>query len=118
MTPDKDLYHVSVDKRAEKDLKRIPEHTIDRFSKILDELEIDPINRRPGVDIKNLKGYPNIFRIRIGNYRVLYSVDDKNHIVRVIAVVHRRKAYRILEDPESYKASERIKRDSIITIDS
>ena len=75
MTSDKGLYHVLVDKRAEKDLKKVPEHTIDRFAKILDELEVDPINKRPGVDIKNLRGYPNIFRVRIGDYRVLYSVD-------------------------------------------
>lgn len=105
MASDKGFYHVLVDKRSEKDIKRIPGHIIDKFTKIIDELEVDPINKRPGVDIKNLRGYPNIFRVRIGEYRVLYSVD-KNHIVRVIAVVHRRKAYRLFEDLESYEASE------------
>ena len=106
MTSNSKLYHVSVDRRAEKDLKKVPEHIIDRFSKILDELEVDPINRRPGVDTKNIKGYPNTFRIRIGDYRVLYSVDGRNHIVRITTVVHRKKAYRIFEDLESYKARE------------
>ena len=104
MTSDSGLYHVLVDKRVEKDLKRVPKHIIDRFSKILDELEIDPINRRSGMDIKKLKKYPYIFRIRIGDYRVLYSVDDKNHIVRVTVVVHRKKAYRIFEDIGQYDA--------------
>ena len=55
MTSDKGLYHVLVDKRAEKDLKNVPEYTIDRFSMILDELEVDPINRRPDVNTKRLK---------------------------------------------------------------
>jgi mRNA interferase RelE/StbE len=101
-----------VDKRAEKDIKRVPAHIIEKFAKIIDELEVDPINKRPGVDIKNLRGYSNAFRVRIGEYRVLYSVD-KDHIVRIIAVVHRRKAYRLFEDHESYKASENTKRDSL-----
>ena len=108
MTSDKGLYHVLIDKRAEKDIKRVPGHIVDKFAKIIDELEVDPINKRPGVDIKNLRGYPNIFRARIGEYRVLYFVD-KNHIVRFVAVVHRKKAYRIFEDLESYIAIERIK---------
>lgn len=99
-----------MDKRAEKDLKRAPEHIIDKFAKIIDELEVDPINKRAGVDIKKLKGYPNNFRIRIGDYRVLYSVD-KNHIVRVTTVVHRKKAYRLFEDLESYTASENTERE-------
>ena len=111
MTSDNRLYHISIDKRIEKDLKRVPGYIADRFSRILDELEVDPINRRPGLDTKNLKGYSNIFRIRIGDYRIVYAVDDKNHSVRVIAVVHRKKAYRIFEDTEPYKASERTERD-------
>jgi len=110
LTSENGLYHVLVDRRAKKDLRRVPEYIIDRFSMILDELEVDPINKRPGVDIKNLREYPNIFRVRIGDYRVLYSVD-KNYIVRVIAVVHRKKAYRIFEDLEPYKASERTERE-------
>jgi mRNA interferase RelE/StbE len=104
------LYHVLVDKRAEKDLKKIPEYIADRFSRILDELEIDPINRRSGANIKKLKGHPNVFRVRIGDYRMLYFVDDKNYTVRVITVVHRKKAYKIFEDIEPYEAVENTKK--------
>lgn len=111
MTSDNRLYHISIDKRIEKDLKRVPGHIIDRFSRILDELEVDPTNKRPELDTKNLKGYSNTFRVRIGEYRVVYPVDDKNHSVRVIAVVHRKKAYRMFEDTEPYKASENTERD-------
>ena len=69
MTSDKGLYHVLIDKRAEKDIKRVPGHIVDKFAKIIDELEVDPINKRAGVDIKKLKGYQNTFRARIGDYR-------------------------------------------------
>ena len=113
MTSDNRLYHISIDKRIEKDLKRVPGHIADRFSKILDELEIDPINKRPGLDTKNVKGYSDTFRVRIGEYRVLYSVDGKNRSVRITAVVHRKKAYRIFEDTEPYKASENTERDRL-----
>ena len=94
MTSDEILYHVLVDERVEKDLRGVPRHIIDKFVIILDELETNPIRKRPGVDIRRLKRYPDILRIRIGDYRVLYSVDHENHIVRVAMVTHRKKAYR------------------------
>ncbi len=83
-----------MDERVEKGLRGIPRHIIDAFIRILDELETYPINKRPGVDIRKLKGHPDVFRVRIGDYRVLYSVDDENHIVRITMIVHQKKAYR------------------------
>ena len=88
------LYEVQVDERVTKDLKAVPEYIIDKFIEILDELEINPFKRRSGVDIKRLVGHPDIYRVRIGNYRVLYSVDKNNHIVKITMFVHRKKAYR------------------------
>ena len=109
MASDKGLYYILVDKRAEKDLKNVSEYIINRFSMILDEFEVDPINRRPDVNTKRLKisGY---FSDTNWWLQGLYSVD-KNHIVRVIAVVHRKKAYRVFEDLGPYKTSERTERD-------
>jgi hypothetical protein len=45
-------------------------------------------------------------------------LEPKNHIVRVTAVVHQKKVYRIFEDPESYKASERSEKEIQLTVDS
>ncbi len=101
---DRVLYRVLVDERVKKDLRGVPGYIIDKFIMILGELETDPTNKRPGVDTKKLRGYSDIFRIRIGNYRVFYSVDDENHSVRITAVVHRKKAYRVFESPESFYA--------------
>lgn len=50
------LCQVLVDERVEKDLRGILRHVIDKFVRILDELETDPIKKRHGVDIKKLKG--------------------------------------------------------------
>ncbi|TFH46783.1 MAG: type II toxin-antitoxin system RelE/ParE family toxin, partial [ANME-2 cluster archaeon] len=44
---------------------------------------------------KPIKEFPgNIYRLRIGDYRVLYSVDNNDKIVRITTVVHRSGAYK------------------------
>lgn len=43
---------------------------------------------------KKLKGEQNLWRIRIGDYRVVYSVDDRQRIVDVVRIRHRREVYR------------------------
>ena len=52
-------------------------------------LEIDP---RPH-GVKKLKGQDNAWRIRIGDYRVLYEIVDERVLVTVFRVAHRRDAY-------------------------
>jgi mRNA interferase RelE/StbE len=47
--------------------------------------------RPPGV--KKLEGEPVRWRIRIGDWRVIYSIDDKKRVVDIIYVRHRSKAY-------------------------
>ncbi len=75
-------YEVLIDKRVERDLKNVPNHIVERFLHLLDEFEKDPFSQRPKFDTKFLKGLPgNTFRLRIGDYRVLYSVDN-NHTNR------------------------------------
>ena len=87
-------YEVLIDARVEKDLLKIPNHIVEKFLKLLDEFEINPIRPRPGFDVKPLKGLPgNTYRLRVGNYRVLYSLDNKNRIVRITTIVHRSVAY-------------------------
>jgi mRNA interferase RelE/StbE len=48
--------------------------------------------RLPGV--KKLQGESNLFRLRSGNYRIIYSIEDVRLIVLVIRIGHRRDAYR------------------------
>ena len=48
--------------------------------------------RPPGCE--KLAGPSSLFRVRQGEYRVIYSVDDTNHIVLIIKVGHRREVYR------------------------
>jgi mRNA-degrading endonuclease RelE of RelBE toxin-antitoxin system len=48
-----------------------------------------------GFDVKTMEGYPaNTYRLRIGKYRVLYSVDNEIKKVRITSVQHRGDAYK------------------------
>ncbi len=88
-------YEVLIDRRLEKDLQDVPKHITKRLLRLLDEFERDPIKARAGFDVKLLKGFPaNTYRLRIGNYRILYSVDEENREVRITTIAHRGGAYR------------------------
>jgi len=45
--------------------------------------------------VKSLVARPGEYRIRVGDYRVVYEIDDNRLLVLVVAVAHRRDAYRI-----------------------
>ncbi|NKC15633.1 MAG: type II toxin-antitoxin system RelE/ParE family toxin [Gammaproteobacteria bacterium] len=47
-----------------------------------------------GINIKKLRGYsPNTWRYRIGNYRIFYTIDENDHLVMLLIVENRAKAY-------------------------
>ena len=88
-------YTVLIDKRVEKDLDDVPRHITEKFLKLLDEFEKDPIRPRPKFDAKPLTGLPgNLYRLRIGDYRVLYSVDKVRKEVKITSISHRSTAYK------------------------
>ena len=83
-------YRVVIASRARKELEAIPSPAFDAIQKKMLALGEDP--RPPGC--KKLKGDNRTWRIRSGNYRVLYQVDDSEKIVTVIGVGHRKEIYR------------------------
>ncbi len=88
-------YKVLVDRRLEKDLENMPKHITKRLLRLLDEFERNPTKSRAGFDVKLLKSFPaNTYCLRIGAYRVLYSVDEERREVRITTVAHRSDAYR------------------------
>ena len=76
---------------ALKDIERLPARTAERVRGACRDLAGDP--RPSGAAI--LRG-GDVYRIRIGDYGVLYDVDDAERIVTVLRVRHRRDAYRDL----------------------
>ena len=88
-------YEVLIDERVEKDLDKVPKFIVEKFLKLLDEFEKNPIRPRSGFDVKPMEGYPsNTYRLRIGKYRVLYSVENETKKVRITSVRHRSDAYK------------------------
>ena len=82
-------YTVEIKRSAEKELDALPSRVANRILARLVALGGDP---RP-VGSKKLSGEDR-FRIRVGDYRVLYEIDEAVRMVIVVAVGHRREVYR------------------------
>ena len=83
-------YIVLLRPAAERDRRHLPPDVRRRTSELLLALETDP---RPMGTVK-LAGQPNRWRIRAGDYRIIYEVDDAADQVLVLRIAHRREAYR------------------------
>ncbi len=81
-------YAVFVEVRADKELGKLPREAQERLDAAIDALAEDP--RPPGS--RKLSGREG-YRIRVGDYRVLYNVDDTERTVTVTRVGHRGSIY-------------------------
>jgi len=84
-------YRVEVETRAKREFLDLPAEAQERTTDAIDDLEANP---RPS-GAKRLVGKDG-YRIRKGDYRILYTVDDKSHMVYVYRIGHRRDVYRSL----------------------
>ena len=82
-------YELVFRKSALKQLRQLPQHVVGKIVPAIDELVNDP---RP-VNCKKLKGVDDTYRIRIGDYRVLYTVDDTIITVEIVKIANRKEAY-------------------------
>ena len=82
-------YRITLARTAEREIARLPPSLQERAVKAIDALADNP--RRFGS--KKLRGSAHAYRIRVGNYRVIYEINEKAKIVDVIHVRHRREAY-------------------------
>jgi mRNA interferase RelE/StbE len=82
-------YTVTITRVAQKELGNLAEPNFTRICEALEGLAEDP---RP-LGIKKLKGREG-WRLRIGDYRVIYEIDDTQKIIIVLHVGHRRDIYR------------------------
>ena len=82
-------FQIILPKSVQRELDRLPDEIAKRILARLAGLETNP---RPA-DVKKLKGR-DAWRIRIGDYRVIYEIDDRVLQILVITVGHRREVYR------------------------
>jgi len=84
-------YSLSIKPSAAKELQAISDNaTLIRLIEKIKSLATQP---RP-IGSEKLAGRPNLYRVRQGNYRVIYSVDDEKRVVDVVKAGHRRDVYR------------------------
>jgi len=84
------MYRVLLERAAERDLARLSSEVHDRVITALRALATNP--RPPGC--RKLAGSKNDWRIRVGDYRVIYAIADDIRVVSVNRVRHRREVYR------------------------
>jgi mRNA interferase RelE/StbE len=82
-------YRVALTSSAEKELRDLPKKIIARIVPRLERLELNP---RPA-GCKKLRGGDREWRIRVGDYRIVYVIDDIAKAVDVTRIAHRREAY-------------------------
>jgi mRNA interferase RelE/StbE len=82
-------YRVILPRSVQKELDCLPDDVVKRILARLTQLETNP---RPA-DVKKLKGR-DAWRIRVGDYRVIYEIHDRELQILVITVGHRREIYR------------------------
>ena len=82
-------YSLRVSRSAERELRGIPKPDLERILKRIRALADDP---RPHGCVR-LSGAPG-YRVRQGDWRVIYEVDDLVRAVKIIKVGHRREVYR------------------------
>lgn len=86
----KSIYKVSVLDSVKKDQEKIPKKDLLKIKETLLKLEENP---RP-FKCKKLQGGTNQYRVRYGNWRILYRIDDDKKNVVIYAISNRKEAYR------------------------
>ena len=83
-------YRIEVSATAERQIRKLPRADQVRVIQVIQALSINP--RPPGC--RKLSGYDDVFRVRIGRYRVLYSIEDRRLLIIVLKVGDRKDVYR------------------------
>lgn len=83
-------YQIKFSTGASKQFRKLPLDIQKRIQTKIDELIIKPRPNR----VKKLQGENNLYRIRVGDYRVVYEIEDDILLIVVIRVKHRSEVYR------------------------
>lgn len=92
------MYTLHLTSSAEKDLRKLPRPILERLHAKILSLRADP---RPHGAIR-LSGDLEGWRVRVGDYRIIYQIDDAAQTVTITRVRHRREVYRTAEPHPLY----------------
>lgn len=83
-------YTIEFRPAAARHFRKRPDDVRSRLAKKIDALATPP---RPD-GVKKLTGETELYRVRLGDYRIVYQIEDARLVVLVVRVGHRRDAYR------------------------
>ena len=83
-------YELRISRAAETQLRRLPKDDQSRIARAMLGLGEEPFPR----GTRKMAGYDDVFRIRVGRYRILYSVDGSLLVIIILKLGHRRDVYR------------------------
>jgi mRNA interferase RelE/StbE len=84
------VYDIYIEKAAERDLKKLPAADFERIIPHLKSLAEDA---RPS-GARKISGTEHDWRIRVGTYRIIYELNEKEKVISILRVRHRREVYR------------------------
>lgn len=85
-----DIYRIEWTRSAEKELRKLPRQMIPKIVAAVDNLSSNPYPQ----GVRKLANTENSYRIRVGDYRVLYNIVENRLIIEIIRVGHRKDVYR------------------------
>ncbi|HEX3867685.1 MAG TPA: type II toxin-antitoxin system RelE/ParE family toxin [Gemmatimonadaceae bacterium] len=83
------MYELRLVRSARKELEALPDAVLARVARHLDALQTTP---RPS-GCKKLRGATDLWRVRVGDYRIIYHVDDGAQVIEVQAIRDRKDVY-------------------------
>jgi mRNA interferase RelE/StbE len=83
------VYQVSLSLRARRETRRLDRQVLARIAKAIDNLAENP---RPQGCLK-VKTKERLWRIRVGDWRIGYEINDETRVLRILTVGHRREFY-------------------------
>jgi mRNA interferase RelE/StbE len=83
------VHEVRIGRSAARELEALPDQIIDRVARKIDSLSTQP---RPA-GCRKLRGGDDLWRVRVGDYRIIYAIDDTQPIVEIRVIRHRKDAY-------------------------
>ncbi|MDH4304231.1 MAG: type II toxin-antitoxin system RelE/ParE family toxin [Nitrospira sp.] len=84
------LYQIEFSRQADRQFRNLPSQIQQRLKSRIDSLSTTPCPHGS----EKLSGVDQLYRIRVGDYRIIYAVEDNRLIVLVVKIGHRREVYR------------------------
>jgi mRNA interferase RelE/StbE len=83
-------WDLRVERPAQRDLLNLPDSDRVAVERTIDRFKADPSS----VDMAKLNGQRDLWRVRVGQWRIIAELNNRDGLIRIHRVVHRRDAYR------------------------